>query len=73
MSFLQSNSYFLIGIATCCRSYFTNGEISKPNIGFGDIKNYIPWIRGILNKHVRTFVSLQISIKIYNLFLTINT
>ncbi|XP_060871436.1 uncharacterized protein LOC132945689 [Metopolophium dirhodum] len=51
LSFLQSNSYFLTGITSCWPYIFSNDMHSKINIDFIDIKNYIPWIRGILNKH----------------------
>ncbi|XP_029345059.1 modular serine protease-like isoform X2 [Acyrthosiphon pisum] len=46
ISFLHSNSYFLTGML--------NMRIAYPNsaiAGFLDIRFYVQWIRGILNKH----------------------
>jgi len=53
LSFLHSNSYFLTGIMTDF-----DPSNSRKYLIFLDINYYVPIIRGILNKHVRTFVSL---------------
>ncbi|XP_060869972.1 uncharacterized protein LOC132944560 [Metopolophium dirhodum] len=46
LSFLHSNSYFLSGISSDWNIIDTDR-----NLPFLDIKYYVPWIRGILNKH----------------------
>jgi len=53
LGFLYSNSYFLTGITS-----FWDLNSSDTVLVFIDIKYYVPWIRGILNKNVRKYVSL---------------
>jgi len=51
LNILQSNHFFLTGL----KSYWS--KINDDDaLGFVDIKYYIPWIRGILIKHVRKYV-----------------
>ncbi|XP_029345055.1 uncharacterized protein LOC100167148 isoform X2 [Acyrthosiphon pisum] len=46
ISFLHSNSYFLTGVLT-----FMDDPKDGIFSGFTDLKYYVQWIRGILNKH----------------------
>lgn len=55
LSILYSNYYFLTGLKS-----FWSSLNNKTALGFIDIKYYIPWIRGILNKHVLKNDSLKV-------------
>ncbi|XP_060862088.1 modular serine protease-like [Metopolophium dirhodum] len=46
LNILHSNSFFLTGL----KSYWSTIN-NKTALGFIDVKYYVPWIRGILNKH----------------------
>lgn len=51
LSFVHSNTYFLTGVIPMDSRSF---DIKRNNklLGLTDIKYYVPWIHGILNKHV---------------------
>ncbi|KAL4123142.1 hypothetical protein QTP88_015367 [Uroleucon formosanum] len=54
LSILYSNYYFLTGLKS-----FWSSLNNKTALGFINIKYYVPWIRGILNKHVLKNDSLK--------------
>jgi len=56
ISFLHSNSYYLTGILSVT-GYDLN-DTNTPVLGFTDIEYHLHWIRGVLNKHVRKYISL---------------
>lgn len=56
------NSYYLQGVLSI-KDFINNNTV----IGYTSIKQNIPWIRGILNKHVSKYVSLQVFILIFDL------
>jgi len=51
LSVLHSDLYFLTGVGSF------NNRLDKNKLGFKAITYQVPWIRGILFKYVRTFVS----------------
>jgi len=53
ISFLHSNSYFLTGVLGL--NHFVNKTSAV--LGFTDIKFHVQWIRGLLKKHVRKYIS----------------
>jgi len=55
LSILNSNYYFLTGLKS-----FWSTLNNKTALGFIDIKYYIPWIRGILNKHALKNISVKV-------------
>ncbi|XP_001942568.2 modular serine protease-like [Acyrthosiphon pisum] len=54
LNILYSNSYFLTGLKS-----FWSTLNNHTALGFIDIKYYVPWIRGILNKHALKNVSVK--------------
>jgi len=59
LGILYSSTYFLTGVLTVWTQ--TDKKVLETII-FTDIQYYIPWIRGILNKHVRKYFSLYVPI-----------
>jgi len=53
ISSLHSDSYFLTGIASSWIRIINENKV----LDFVSMKYYVPWIRGILNMHVRIYVS----------------
>ncbi|KAL4112655.1 hypothetical protein QTP88_016402 [Uroleucon formosanum] len=58
LSFVHSNTYFLTGVIPMDSRSF---DIKRNNklLGLTDIKYYVPWIHGILNKHVYSHTILS--------------
>lgn len=67
ISFLHLNTYFLTGVLILEDRQFKDKLIKNTLIGITDIKYYIEWIRGILNKHVCKYLLLKVSIQLLNL------
>lgn len=63
LTFMHYNSHYLTGIACLAiKDSTTNDSITV----FTDIEHHVQWIRGLLNKHVRKYTTLLISIKMFN-------
>jgi len=62
LGILYSSIYFLTAILINWKNRVINEDSAVSTLNFIDIKYHVPRIRGILNKHVRKYLSLYVSI-----------